>query len=141
MSDWDLEVKPHLTPYFAYSAAFVIAAAHIAVGFALKIGSSGVIFQTADQVAMALLGVIIGALVLLFARPRLRVGADTRASCRSRAGLSRGGRNDEALCYFMYEENIDNYGPGSLGPELSGEADPPGRVVSSGRTVGEGRPS
>ena len=76
MSDWDLEVKPHLTPYFAYSAAFVIAAAHIAVGFALKIGSSGVIFQTADQVAMALLGVIIGALVLLFARPRLRVGAD-----------------------------------------------------------------
>ena len=76
MSDWDLEVKPHLTPYFAYSAAFVIAAAHIAVGFALKIGSSGVIFQTADQVAMALLGIILGALVLLFARPRLRVGAD-----------------------------------------------------------------
>jgi Bacterial PH domain len=75
VSEWDLEVKPHLTPYFAYSAAFVIAAAHIAVGFLLKIGSSGVIFQTADQVAIALLGIIIGALVLLFARPRLRVGA------------------------------------------------------------------
>ena len=75
MSDWDLEVKPHLTPYFAYTAAFVIAAAHIAVGFLLKVGSSGVIFQTADQIAIALLGIIIGALVLLFARPRLRVGA------------------------------------------------------------------
>ena len=49
---WDLEVKPHLTPYFAYGAAFVIAAAHIAVGSLLKIGSSGVIFQTSDQVAM-----------------------------------------------------------------------------------------
>lgn len=71
---WDLEVRPHLTPYFAYAAAFVIAAAHIAVGFLLKIGSSGVIFQTSDQVAIGLLGVIIGCVVLLFARPRLRVG-------------------------------------------------------------------
>lgn len=72
--EWDLEVRPHLTPYFAYAAAFVIAAAHITVGFLLKIGSSGVIFQTADQVAIGALGVIIGCLVLLFARPRLRVG-------------------------------------------------------------------
>lgn len=71
---WDLEVRPHLTPYFAYAAAFLIAAAHIAVGFALKIGSSGVIFQTADQVAIGILGLIIGGLVLLFARPRLRIG-------------------------------------------------------------------
>lgn len=73
---WDLEVRPHLTPYFAYAAAFLIAAAHITVGFLLKIRSSGVIFQTADQVAIGLLGVIIGGLVLLFARPRLRVGPE-----------------------------------------------------------------
>jgi hypothetical protein len=73
---WDLEVRPHLTPYFVYAAAFLIAAAHITVGFLLKVGSSGVIFQTADQVAIGLLGVIIGCLVLLFARPRLRVGAE-----------------------------------------------------------------
>jgi len=72
----DLEVRPHLTPYFAYAAAVLIAAAHITVGFLLKIGSSGVIFQTADQVAIGLLGIIIGGLVLLFARPRLRVGPD-----------------------------------------------------------------
>jgi hypothetical protein len=73
---YDLEVKPHLTPYFAYGAAFLIAAAHITVGFLLKVRSSGVIFQTADQVAIGALGVIIGCLVLLFARPRLRVGPD-----------------------------------------------------------------
>ncbi|MET0454530.1 MAG: PH domain-containing protein [Mycobacterium sp.] len=72
----DLEVRPHLTPYFAYAAAVLIAAAHITVGLLLKIGSSGVIFQTADQVAIGLLGIIIGGLVLLFARPRLRVGPD-----------------------------------------------------------------
>ena len=75
MSDWDLEVRPHLTPYFAYGAAFVIVAAHVTVGLLLKIRSSGVIFQTADQVAIALLGVVIAGVLLLFARPRLRVGA------------------------------------------------------------------
>ena len=77
--DWDLDVRPHLTPYFAYGAAFLIAAAHITVGLLLKVRSSGVIFQTADQVAIGLLGVIIGGLVLLFARPRLRIGPDGMA--------------------------------------------------------------
>jgi len=73
--DWDLDVRPHLTPYIAYGAAFVIAVAHIAVGLLLKAQSSGVIFQTADQVAIAGLGLVIAAGVLLFVRPRLRVGA------------------------------------------------------------------
>ncbi len=72
---WDVQVRPHLTPYFAYVAAFVIAAIHIAVGLLLKIKSSGVIFQTADQVAIAGLGLVIAGVVLLFARPRLRIGA------------------------------------------------------------------
>ncbi len=71
---WDAEIRPHLTPLFAFGAAFLIAAAHITVGFLLKIKSSGVIFQTADQVAIALLGIVIGCIVLLFARPRLRIG-------------------------------------------------------------------
>jgi hypothetical protein len=71
---WDVELRPHWTPLFAYGAAFLIAAAHIAIGLLLKISSSGVIFQTADQVAMAILGLVIAGLVLLFARPRLRVG-------------------------------------------------------------------
>lgn len=75
MSDWDVEVRPHLTPYFAYAAAAVIVAVHVAVGALLKIRSTGVIFQTADQVAIALLGVVIAGAVLMFARPRLRVGA------------------------------------------------------------------
>jgi Bacterial PH domain len=72
---WDAQVRPHLTPYFAYAAAFVIFGVHIAVGLLLKIKSSGVVFQTADQVAIAGLGLVIAGLMLLFARPRLRVGA------------------------------------------------------------------
>jgi hypothetical protein len=71
---WDVELRPHLTPKFAYVAAFLIAAAHIAVGLLLKIKSSGVVFQTADQVAMAVLGLLLAGAVLLLARPRLRVG-------------------------------------------------------------------
>ena len=74
--DWELEVRPHLTPYFAYGAAILILAAHVAVGFLLKVGSTGVVFQTADQVAIAGLGVVIAGVVLLFARPRLRAGKD-----------------------------------------------------------------
>ncbi|KUI33977.1 hypothetical protein AU197_04950 [Mycobacterium sp. IS-1590] len=75
MTDWDVEIRPHLAPYFAYAAAALILAAHVTVGALLKISSTGVIFRTADQVAIALLGVVIAAVVLMFARPRLRVGA------------------------------------------------------------------
>jgi hypothetical protein len=71
---WDVELRPHRSPPFIYAAAFVIAAAHIVVGVLLKIKSSGVIFHTADQVAIAVLGLVIGGAVLLFARPRLRAG-------------------------------------------------------------------
>ena len=71
---WDIELRPHWTPLFAYAAAFLIVAVHIVVGLLLKMKSSGVIFQTSDQVAMAVLGLIIAGCVLLFARPRLRVG-------------------------------------------------------------------
>jgi len=72
---WDAQLRPHLTPYFAYIAAAVIVTAHVVVGLLLKIKSSGVFFQTADQAAMAGLGFVLAGLVLLFARPRLRVGA------------------------------------------------------------------
>jgi hypothetical protein len=71
---WELEVRPHLTPYFAYGAAIVILAAHVTVGALLKLGSTGVYFQTADQVAMAGLGVVLAGAALLFTRPRLRAG-------------------------------------------------------------------
>lgn len=71
---WDAELRPHRMPLFVYPAAFLIAATHIVVGVLLKIRSSGVIFQTSDQVAIAALGLVIAGVVLLFARPRLRVG-------------------------------------------------------------------
>ncbi len=71
---WDVVLRPRLTAYFAYAAAFVVAAAGITVGLLLKIKSTGAYFRTADQVSMAVLGLILAAAILLLARPRLRVG-------------------------------------------------------------------
>ncbi|BBZ69092.1 PH domain-containing protein [Mycobacterium paraseoulense] len=73
--EWDVELRPHRTPIFVYGAALTIVAVHVAIGFLLKVGSTGVVFHTSDQVAMALLGVVLAGVILLFARPRLRVGA------------------------------------------------------------------
>ena len=73
---WDVTMRPHLTPYFAYVGAFVVLVAHIAIGFLLKIKSTGVVFQTSDQIAFVVLGVILAGVILLFARPRLRIGPD-----------------------------------------------------------------
>lgn len=72
---WEIEIRPRLMPYAAWTAAVVIAAAHIAVSLLLKVRSSGVIFQTADQVAFIMLGLIVAGALLLFTRPRLRAGA------------------------------------------------------------------
>ncbi|KAA1248504.1 PH domain-containing protein [Mycobacterium simiae] len=71
---WDVVLRPYWTPRFAYVAALLIIAAHIAGGLLLKVGSSGVVFRTADQMAMAALGLILAGAVLLLTRPRLRVG-------------------------------------------------------------------
>lgn len=71
---WDLEVRPQRVKFVAYAAAAVIIVVHITVGALLKIGATGVIFQTSDQVSMALLGLILAGAVLLPTRSRLRVG-------------------------------------------------------------------
>jgi hypothetical protein len=72
--EWELRVRPHVTPYFVYAGALIVAASLVTVGFLLKIRSTGVYFHTSDQVAMACLGIVLGAVMLLFARPRLRAG-------------------------------------------------------------------
>ncbi|MGV0834540.1 PH domain-containing protein [Mycolicibacterium thermoresistibile] len=71
---WDLEVRPRLTPRYAYGAAVVIFAVHVVLAILLPVKPTGVIYQTADQVAFVLLGVVFAGAILLFTRPRLRVG-------------------------------------------------------------------
>ena len=72
--EWDVVVRPRLTPMFAYGAALIIATASIVVGFLFNLRYTGAIIQPADQIAVASLGVIVAAAVLLLALPRVRVG-------------------------------------------------------------------
>ena len=85
MSDWDIEIRPHLTPIFAYGAAALILAAHVVVGVLLKIASTGVIFQTADQVAIAMLGAVIAGFVLSV-RPAAAAGRAAGVAVRNLFG-------------------------------------------------------
>ena len=75
VDSWDAEVRPHRMPYFAWAAAVLIAAIHVAVALLLKIRDTGVFFRTVDQAAFVGLGLIVGGAILLLTRPRLRVGA------------------------------------------------------------------
>lgn len=73
-AEWDVVLRPRLTPIVAYIAAFVVATAGITVGILLKIKFTGAYIQTADQFAMGILGIVLGAAILLLAMPRVRVG-------------------------------------------------------------------
>ncbi|ORB86761.1 hypothetical protein B1987_26710 [Mycobacterium kansasii] len=72
---WDVVLRPYWTPIFACVAAILIVVAHVAVGVLLKVGTTGVVLRTADQLAMGALGLIFAGAVLLLTRPRLRIGA------------------------------------------------------------------
>lgn len=72
---WDAELRPRLMPRAAWVAAVLIVVIHLVVALLLKVRSSGVIFQAADQIAFVGLGLIVGGAVLLLTRPRLRVGS------------------------------------------------------------------
>lgn len=71
---WDAELRPHRMPRLACIAAVIIVAVHVTFALLLKVKSSGVVFQTSDQVAFAGLGIVLAGAVLLLTRPRLRVG-------------------------------------------------------------------
>ncbi|EHI13437.1 PH domain-containing protein [Mycolicibacterium thermoresistibile] len=71
---WDIEVRPRMTPRFAYVAAAIMVAVNVVLAILLPVKPTGVIYRTADQVAFVLLGLVLGGAILLFTRPRLRVG-------------------------------------------------------------------
>ena len=71
------EVQPRKIKVYAWVIAVVLVVGHVAVGFLLTTGGdTGVHFRTSDQIGMALIGVVLACGVLLFTRPRLRIGPD-----------------------------------------------------------------
>ncbi|TSD95400.1 PH domain-containing protein [Skermania sp. ID1734] len=75
MTDWEFEARPHRTARFATIIAAVIIVVMVVAGVLLRHNATGVYFRTADQVAMVLLGLLLGGAVLLLTRPRLRANA------------------------------------------------------------------
>ncbi len=72
--EWDVVLRPHVTPLFAYAAAVVVAVVAVIAAVFMRITSTGVVFRTADQIAVAGVGLIVAGAILLLARPRLRIG-------------------------------------------------------------------
>lgn len=71
----DLVVRPRRVRRVAVACAVVIVAVFSTTAALLHGDATGVYFRPADQVAMALFGVLLAGAVLLLARPRLRAGA------------------------------------------------------------------
>jgi hypothetical protein len=73
-SEWDMEVKSRKSARYAIAAAVLLFVAHSTVAVLLRVSPTGVYFRTADQLAMAGIGVLLAGLALLLTRPRIRVG-------------------------------------------------------------------
>jgi hypothetical protein len=71
-----LDVRPRRATWVSVMIAVVLIAVFFTVGALLRRTDTGVYFQLADQLAMGLIGILLAAGALLFARPRLRADAD-----------------------------------------------------------------
>lgn len=70
------EARPRKARRVAVAAAVLLVAVFAVVGALLRRTSTGVYFRLSDQVAMVVLGLFLAGAALLFARPRVRAGAD-----------------------------------------------------------------
>jgi hypothetical protein len=70
------EARPRKARRVAVASAVVLVVVFTVVAVLLRRTPTGVYFQLSDQVAMVLLGLLLAGAALLFARPRVRAGAD-----------------------------------------------------------------
>ncbi|GLZ44096.1 membrane protein [Actinomycetospora sp. NBRC 106375] len=74
LGEIELEVRPVRIRWVAWIVAIFLFAFFGTGALLVYVGSSGFVFRPADQVAMVVLGALLAAGALLFARPRLRAG-------------------------------------------------------------------
>lgn len=70
------EARPRRARRVAVAAAVLLIVVFSVVAALLRRTPTGVYFQVSDQVAMVLVGLLLAAAALLFARPRVRAGTD-----------------------------------------------------------------
>ena len=72
----EFETRPRKARRVAVMAAVLLVAVFTLVGLLLRRTDTGVYFRLSDQVAMVVLGLLLAGAALLFARPRVRAGAE-----------------------------------------------------------------
>ncbi|GAA4537552.1 PH domain-containing protein [Pseudonocardia xishanensis] len=80
-------IRPRLAFWLGWGSAAVTVVVFVVIAIILRNSATGVFFRLADQVAMVLLGLFIGAGLALFARPRVR--ADERGIEVRNVGLAK----------------------------------------------------
>lgn len=73
--DAEFQARPRRALRVSVAAAVVLIVVFSVVGALLRNTPTGVYFRVSDQVAMVLVGVLLAGGALLFARPRVRAGA------------------------------------------------------------------
>lgn len=73
---WDMEVRSRKSARYAVATAVVLLVTHVTVAVLLRVSPTGVYFRTADQLALACIGVLLAGIALLLTRPRVRVGPE-----------------------------------------------------------------
>ena len=74
-AEWDMIYRPRRLARIAVVVAIVVLAIHIVFGVLLTISDTGPEnIGASDQAAIIIIGLVIAAAILLFTRPRLRVG-------------------------------------------------------------------
>lgn len=69
------EARPRRARVVAVASAVLLVGVFTLVALLLRHSSTGVYFRTSDQVAMVVVGLLLGGAALLFARPRVRADA------------------------------------------------------------------
>ncbi|HZA19141.1 MAG TPA: PH domain-containing protein [Pseudonocardiaceae bacterium] len=70
------DARPRKARRVAVAAAVLLVGVFTVIAVLLRQTSTGVYFRLSDQVAMVVLGLLLAGAALLFARPRVRAGAD-----------------------------------------------------------------
>lgn len=68
-----LQIRPRRITIYAAIAATIVVGSMVVIGLLLLNSNEGVAFRTSDQIGLIGVGLILGALIMTAARPRLRV--------------------------------------------------------------------
>lgn len=73
-TEWDFTYRSRRTARYATVVAALFVIAHVAVGILLRVSDTGVRFRITDQIGLAMIGVVLGGVIMTLTLPRIRVG-------------------------------------------------------------------